>query len=164
MQEIYFHRITELRKNLALLGKKLKVKVSLLGKKLAFEGNALEEYEAAIVFGAMKFGFSAQKALLLKEEGMIFRVINIKKFSRKKNLKEVRARIIGKHGKTKKTIESIAGCHLIIRDNEVGLIGQSESIEELMTGIENLIRGTKQTNTYRYLEKLNTKRKLRGEI
>lgn len=160
MQTIYFKKLNELRKNKLQLEKKLNTKITIIGRQVTLTSkNPLDEYESSIVLNAMNFGFSAKKALLIKEQEMLFRVINIKHFTRKKNLNEVRARIIGTKGKTKRTIENISNCHILIKDNEVGIIGNAEDIEEIITGVTNLIRGTKQSNTYRYLEKMNRRKK-----
>lgn len=157
MEIIGFQKTTELRRARKELEKKLKVEIKIQGRRITVNSKkTLDEYEASQVLEAINFGFSAKKALLIKEQGMLLRIINIKDFTRKKNLKEVRARIIGKQGKTKKTIENISDCPLILRDNEMGIIGYPESIEELIGGITRLIRGTKQSNTYRYLEKMKT--------
>src|SRR3989338_2312506 len=101
MQTIYFKKLNELRKNKSQLEKKLNTKITLKGRQVTLTSkNPLEEYEASIIFDAMNFGFSAKKALLIKEQEMLFRIINIKHFTRKRNLNEVRARIIGTKGKT----------------------------------------------------------------
>ena len=92
---------------------------------------------------------------------MAFRIINIKDFTRRKNLTEVKGRLIGTHGKTKETIEHISGCKIIIRDHQVGIIGHAEEIEHALMGISRLIEGSKQSNVYRYLENSNKKTKKR---
>ncbi len=159
MQTLYFQKTSELKRNLTLLEKKLNIKLMIKGKKVVVHSeNPIDEYEASQVLDAINFGFSARKALLIKEQEMQFRIINIKNFTKKKNLKQVRARVIGTKGKTKKTIEHITNCHLVIKNNEIGLIGSPESIEELITALANLIRGSKQSNTYRYLEKTKSGR------
>ena len=160
MQTLYFPKTSELRRTETELEKKLNVKITIKGKKVTISSsNELDEYEASIILEAINFGFSIQKALLIKEQEMLFRIINIKDFTRKKNLREVRARIIGRQGKTRKTIERILNCHIVIKNNEIGIICETESIEELITAITNLIRGTKQSNTYRYLEGTRTRQK-----
>lgn len=159
MKILIFDKTTELRKNKAELEEKLNIKITTLGKKVTIIGAPIDEYEASLVLDAINLGFSAKKALQLKDESKIFRVLNIKNLTRKKNLQNVRARIIGKEGKTKRTIENITNSDIVIKDNEIGIIADAESIEDTITGISNLIRGTKEANTYRYLEKINTKRK-----
>ena len=155
MEEIYFEKISELRKNLAELRKKLNIEIKLQGRKAIISGDSINEYEASLGLEAISFGFSAKKALLLKDPEMIFRKLQIKNFTKRKDLKEVRGRIIGTKGKTKKTIEEISGCHLILKNNELGIIASTESIEEATLAITNLIKGTKQSNVYRYLERTN---------
>ena len=72
----------------------------------------------------------------------------------------VKSRVIGKEGKSKKTIENISGCDLIINSSAVGIIGPAIAIEKASTAIINLIRGSKHSNVYNYLEKNNSNRKL----
>lgn len=159
MEILIFDKTTELRRNKTELEEKLDIKITIQGRKVTIIGSQIEEYEASLVLDAINLGFSARKALQLKDESKIFRVLNIKNLTRKKNLQNVRARIIGREGKTKRTIENITNSDIVIKDNEIGIIADAESIEDTITGISNLIRGTKEANTYRYLEKINTKRK-----
>ncbi|MEK6888890.1 MAG: KH domain-containing protein [Nanoarchaeota archaeon] len=159
MEKFYFQKISELKKERKNLEDQLKVKISLTGKLVFIEGDSVAEYEASIVMEAMQLGFSVKKALALKDPEMKFLRLHIRDFTRRKNLKDVRARIIGKEGKTKRTIESISDCDIVISDSEVGIIGSTESIEDATTAIKNIIKGSKQANAYRYLERRNaTKR------
>lgn len=159
MEALIFDKLSEIRRERSSLEKQLRVKIRIVGNEVLIDGSSFEEYEAFIVLEAIQFGFSAKKALLLRDEQNVFRKILIKNFTKRKNLEEVRGRIIGRDGKTKKTIENISNCHLIIKGNEVGIIGPAEAIEETTTAITNLIRGSKQANIYRYLERMNAERK-----
>ena len=108
--------------------------------------------------------FQKKKALQLLDPEATFRKIHIKNFTRRKNIGEVRARLIGTEGKTKRTLEEIGSCDIIIGDTEVGIIGSAENIEKTTTAITNLIKGSKQANVYRFLERMNTiEKKRRGE-
>ena len=108
---------------------------------------------------AIGFGFSANRSILLKDPNYSFREITIKDFTTKKKLETVRARLIGKHGKTKETVEKISNSKIIIKDNCVGMIGLADEIEHAITAIVNIIKGSKQSNVYGYLERINrTKR------
>ncbi len=160
METIIFSKTSELRRAQAELEKKLGVSITIKGRKVEIEGEPIKEYEASLVLDAINFGFSAQKALLLKDEDMAFRKIPIKNFTRRKNLMDVKARIIGTKGQTLRTIKEISGCHLELRDNTVGIIGPTLSIEEATTALTNLIKGSKQANVYRYLEQINKTKKL----
>ncbi len=159
METLYFTKLKEIRKERKLLEEKLKVEITIKGRNVSFSGTAIQEYEASTVLEAMQFGFSAQKALVLLEPDMQFKKLRIKDFTRRTNLKDVRARVIGKEGKTKRTLESISDSLICIQKNEVGIIASAEAIEETLTAIKNLIRGSKEANTYSFLERMNTERK-----
>lgn len=159
METLYLEKNLELKRNLAELEKQLKVTIKVTGRRAVIEGEAIDEYEASRVLEAIGLGFTAKQALSLKDDDMVLVRIPIKKVSRRKDLETVRARVIGTEGKTKRTIEHISGCEIVIADQEVGIIGPGEEIEEAKTAVTNLIRGTKSSNTYRFLERMNTERK-----
>ena len=161
METLILERTNEIRKNKRELEKKLNVIMTIEGKRIIIDGNPIAEFTAEQVLNAINFGFSLKKALFLLDTDMQFKILDIKSFTRRKNLKEIRARLIGTEGKTKKTIEEIVDCDLVIneKDNEVGIIGLADSIDEASTAIKNLIRGSKQANVYAFLERMNAERK-----
>lgn len=159
MESFIINRTSEIRKNKAELEDKLKVKISIIGKKVTIEGEAVDEYEASIILEAIDFGFSAKKALMLKDPEILFRRINIKKFSKPQRRSDVRSRVIGTEGKTKRTIENIGNCEMVVNHNEIAIICPASTIEETTTAITNLIRGSKQGNVYAFMEKMNRERK-----
>ena len=161
-ETIYFQKTAELRRTKSQLEKELNVKIKITGRRVSIKGPPMDEYEAMQVLEAINFGFPAKKALLIKDPDMIFTIIHIKDFTRRKNLKEVKARVIGRHGKTKNTLENISGCDIIVKDNLIGIICMAESIETVTTALSNLIRGSKQGNVYGYLEKMNRSKREEG--
>jgi len=162
METLFFENTKELKKEKDRLEKKLNIKIEITGKKVIIEGEPLDEYEATTILDAIRFGFSANIALLLKNSEIIFKKISIRDYTRRKNLIDVKARIIGTKGTTKRTIEEISGCMLMIHNNEVGIIGPVEDVEEATTALTNLIRGAKQANVYKFLEHLNKTQKEEG--
>jgi ribosomal RNA assembly protein len=163
-ETIFMDQTGNLRKDKSKIEEKLEVKIKVEGKKVTIEGEEVKEYEALIVLDAIKFGFPVKTALLAANEGMIFRTLPMKHFTRRKDMEDVRGRIIGTEGKTKRTIEQVSGCSIVIQNNHVGVIGPAESIEEATTAITNLIRGTKQSNVYRFLEKMNAEKKIKSDL
>jgi len=141
---------------------KLKAKIMLKGNLLEINTNPLDEFEAQRMVDALNLGFSANKALKVLDEETAFIKINIKDYANTKNLEVVRARLIGTHGKTKSTIEEITKCDVSIHDNEVGIIGPAEIAENALTAITNIIKGTRQANAYRYLERINTQKRIKN--
>lgn len=159
MESYHIQQTQEIKKNLSLLQQKLGVGINLSKKNIIIEGDSLHEYEASIVFEAVQAGFSVKEALILLNEDMFFRKIPIKSFTRRKKLSEVRGRIIGSEGKTKRTLENIANCKISIKNNYVAIIGSAEQIETTTTALISLIKGSKQSNVYHYLESANTNKK-----
>ena len=155
MPEFYLKDISKIRIKKEFLQKKLNVKIEIKGNIISFEGDPIEEYEASMIFEAINFGFPVETALILKDSEYSYREIPIKDFTRKKNLNPVRARLIGKHGKTRETLEEIAGCKIKIKRSSVGIIGRSDEIEYAITAVTNLIKGSKQANVYSFLERIN---------
>jgi len=158
MESNFLKKISEVKKYKAELEKKLNIKIKIVRNKVFFEGSALDEYEASSVFDALGFGFSIRQALMLKEEDFMFKVVHIKEHT-KRNLRDVKSRLIGKKGKTKKTFSEISNCEVMIREGEVGIIGEAEAIDDVVTAVIHVIRGSKQGNMYRYLEKMNRVKK-----
>src|SRR3989338_9068836 len=107
METIYLENTKAIRKEKADLERALDVKISIKGKEFSISGNPIQEYEASLVLEAMSLGFSSKKALQLKNDEFVFRKISIKQFTRRKDLHDVRARLIGTKGKTKRTMEEI---------------------------------------------------------
>ncbi len=145
-----------------LLKSKLKIKIKNKKNNIIIDGKAENEYIAEQVLNAIDFGFPAKIAVLITEEDLIFEKIYIKKLTKKQNMKAIRARIIGKKGKTLNTLQNLSNCYIILRDeeNEIGIIGRVEDIKNLNDAIESLVKGSKQGNVYAFLEKNQSKPEL----
>lgn len=159
METIYCRNLREIKKERESLERKLKVKIEIKGRNVIIRGDSIDEYVASKILDAVSIGFPLKIACLLQDENFMFEKINIKNFTKRKNLFLIRARIIGTHGKTKKTVEEISDCKVIMKDNIVAIIGPSDSVEYALLGIINIIKGSKQANIYKYLEKINKERK-----
>lgn len=161
METLIFDKPGKIRKNLPELEKRLNVKINYEGKKITISGNSIDEYEASMVLEALNFGFPLKSALSLKDEEMMLTIIPIKRVSRRKDLEVVRGRVIGREGKTKRTIEDVSNCEIALKNNEVAIIGSAESIEEAKAALTKLISGAKEANVYKYLEDRNRDKKER---
>jgi len=153
MRIIYSEKFPRILKSKKKLTQELKVKITNRGKEVSIEGSSENEFIAEKVIDAINFGFPLSYALLIKKEDFMFERISIKEHTKRQNLERIRARIIGRNGKTLKTLCSLTQCFFEIKDNEIGIIGSPERIENAQDAIISLIRGSKQANVYSFLEK-----------
>jgi len=94
-------------KNKERLEKILEIKIANRGREIIIHGSAENEYVAERVVEALDFGFPFSVALLIKEQDFMLEFLSIKNYTKRKDLERVRARIIGKDGKTLKTLNSL---------------------------------------------------------
>jgi len=164
MQEIYTEFIQKVLQNKNKLEQELEVKITNQGKNLFIDGEPDKEFIALQAIGAINLGFSVGKTLLLKNEDIILQTLHIKDITRREDLERIRARIIGKQGKTLKTLNNLTGCEFSLQDNDVGIIGDAEDIKEAMQAITSLICGSKQANVYAHAEREVKKKRLQDQL
>jgi len=153
MEKIFCEKFKRIIKNKNKLEKNLGINVTVKGEEVTIDGPAENEYVAEKVIEALDFGFPFSVALLIKEEDFIFEALNIKNYTKRKDLAAVRARIIGKEGRTLKTLNGLTKCYFEVKDNSVGIIGEPERIRYSNEAIISLARGAKHSNVYSFLEK-----------
>jgi len=153
MKTIISEKISKVIKKKKILEKELNVKIKNRGKEVFVEGNPENEYIAEKIIYALNFDFPFDTVLLIKNENFSFEILNIKDYTRRKDLEIVRARIIGKKGRTLKTLSNLTKCYFELKDNTVGIIGDVEYIKNAESAIIAIIKGAKQSNVYGFLEK-----------
>jgi ribosomal RNA assembly protein len=153
MKKIISEKIIRIIKNKKNLEKELDVLLEINGKEVSISGEPENEYVAERVIEALDFGFPFSDALNIKKEEYLFEILNIKEFTNQKDFERVRGRVIGKDGKALKTISNLSNCHVELSGNKLGIIGDSESIRNVEEACKLLIKGSKHSNVYAYLEK-----------
>ncbi len=153
MKKIHSEKLLRITKNKKRLEKALNIEITNRGREVSIAGKPEDEYIAEKVLEALNFGFPFSDALMIKTEDFLFDVINIKEHTKREDLKRVRARIIGKAGRTLKTLSDLTKCSFEIKNNEVGIIGPPECIQNAQEAIIHLVKGSKQANVYKFLEK-----------
>ena len=142
----------KIKKNKTRLEKALKVKIDIKGEDISIDGKPEDEYIAEKVIEAMDFGFPLQQALQIKERDFLFEIINIKDHTKKRDFHRIKARIIGKDGRALKTLSILTNCDLKIKNHFVGIIGPPECIHSSQEAIISIIKGSKHSNVYKFLE------------
>ncbi len=109
-------------------------------------------------------GFSPERAWRIFNEDVYFEVIDIKDFTGKKEnrMRVLKARIIGKNGKTRKIIEELSGANISVSSHTVAIIGDYFQLETAKHAIEMLLRGSKHATVYNYLERRRREMKYIG--
>ncbi len=107
------------------------------------------------VIRAIGRGFSPEHAFrLFGEETELF-IFDIYDYVGKKesHLIRVKARVIGREGKTKRVIEGLTGALLSVYGHTVAVIADFESMDIAKKAIDMLLAGSEHPTVYRYLER-----------
>jgi len=151
-EQIYSGNTRKIMQNKKTIESSLKIRLFSKNNILTIEGEPENEYIAIQAIEAINLGFPIKEALQLKNENFVLEKINIKSISKRKNLSQVRARIVGEKGRALRTIKDLSNCFIVLHDNTVGIIGYIEDVKKASYALKRLIAGSKHANIYRYLE------------
>jgi ribosomal RNA assembly protein len=114
------------------------------------------------VIKAIARGFSPEKAYKLMEEEMYLHVIDIHDYVGKspKHLRRIKARIIGKEGKTRRIIEGMTGAFLSIYGGTVSILGDFNAVEVSKTAVDMVLNGSEHSTVYKFLERKRREAKM----
>jgi ribosomal RNA assembly protein len=159
--QIYSENTRKILQNRKILEKELKVKINLeiKNKIIIIEGKAEDELIALEAIEAINLGFPISKVILLKNEEFTFRKLQIKAITKRHNLSQVRARVIGAKRKALDTIESLTDTFIALHNNDVGIIGKISDVQKAEYVLVRIIAGSKHANMYAWLEKKKAEEK-----
>jgi len=143
-------RIIKVRKKLE---ERLKVKITNRGREIFIDGDSDKEFIGEKIVLALDMGFAYSEAILILEQDLTLEIMNIKDYTKRHDLERIRGRIIGRDGKTLKTLASLTQCYFELKDNNVAIICDAENLQNARQAIISLIQGSKTSNVYRGLEK-----------
>ncbi len=156
MKTILSEKLPRIIKNKKRLEETLSIKITRRGKEISIQGKPQDEHIAEKIIDALNFGFPFSTAMLIKKEDFVFEMINIKDYTKRKDLKIIRARIIGTRGKTLKILNHLTNCYFELKDNYIGIIGPPEYLESGQKAIIAIIKGSKQSNVYGLMKRNKT--------
>ncbi len=110
--------------------------------------------KARDVVQAIGRGFSEDRALRLLEEDVYLEVLDIKDFARSQaRLEQIRARVIGTRGKTRRLIEELTSVDVSVLGHTVALVGPTFEMAIAREAVVMLLRGSEHATVYRFLER-----------
>jgi ribosomal RNA assembly protein len=158
-RKIEVQNSTKAKKAVPSIEEKLKVNIIFRKKIGSIKGKEFDEFLAEKILRAVDFGFSIEDAMRLVSEDFILDFMDIKSHTRRKNMKDVKGRVIGRKGKALSTIEKLTGAVMVVHDNTVGFIVHTDRLEQIVQALESLIGGSKHGNVFAYLEKQNAQQR-----
>ena len=110
--------------------------------------------KARDIVQAMARGFSEERAFRLLDEEAYLEVLDIKDFAHSRNrIAQVRARLIGTRGKTRRIIEELTGVEVSVFGHTIALIGGPFEMAIAREAVTMLLRGSEHKTVYRFLER-----------
>ncbi|MHB8361508.1 MAG: KH domain-containing protein [Thermoplasmataceae archaeon] len=117
-------------------------------------GDPLKATISTEVVKAIGRGFNPEKAMFLFDENFQLIIIALREFARKgsRRIDEIKGRIIGREGKTRKILEELTDTSISVYGDTVAVIGDYISIKYSIEAINKLLEGRKQRTVYNFLE------------
>ena len=110
--------------------------------------------KAKDVVHAIGRGFSEDRAFRLLDDDVYLEVLDIKDFARSRSrVEQIRARVIGSRGKTRRLIEELTSVDVSVSGHTVSLLGPTYEMAVAREAVLMLLRGSEHATVYRFLER-----------
>ncbi len=140
--------------------KKGKVKLEIDSESGEVEVNGkdvLKLLKSQSVIKAIARGFSPEKAFKLFEDDYLLDIIDISELtSSKKEIENLRGRIIGKKGKAREKIEEKTKSFISVYGKTVSIIAKIEEIQNTRKAVEMLLKGASHSRVYSALKEFES--------
>ncbi len=165
MQQVYITKertksLNEDAKAIKRVEELCKCSISIDEDVVVIEGDAYGEFMAKNVIYAYGRGFDMIDAEKLLGEGTYFASIDLRQsFGNSKRIKQIKARVIGEKGRTKKYMEQVTGSKVSVYGDTVSFIGSNEAVAEAEAAVDALIEGRTHKTAYNKMEFMHRKNK-----
>ena len=128
--------------------------VIILADELSELSDPVNLWKARDIVKAIGRGFNPNKAYKIIEADQVFQLISLRdEIGDSPNTQKlVRARVIGKKGRTRNFIEQATKTFISVYGNTIGIIGEFKMVDITRTAILRLIRGSKHGSVYSFIE------------
>jgi ribosomal RNA assembly protein len=122
----------------------------------------LRALQAEEVVKAIGRGFSPENAYGLFREENYLAVIDLRDYAghKESRQRQIRGRVIGEKGRTRRMIEELTGCKVAIQGSTVAVIGEVEGLDAAKRGIDMLLAGSEHSTVYGFLERKHKEMRL----
>lgn len=112
-----------------------------------------EEWKLRDIILAIGRGFNPDIAMKLFSDDLYLEIISLRDYLKNERaMQRQKARIIGTQGKTKKTIEELAGVNLSIYGHTISIIGDQKGLTLAKDAIMMFLEGKTHSTIYTFLE------------
>lgn len=120
-----------------------------------------EPFKAIEIILAISKGFSPERAYRLLTEDLL-QLIDIRDYAGKSanSIQRIKGRIIGKGGKSRKTIEELTGANISVYGHTIALIGSFQEIKIATEAVSMISKGSSHKSAYNMLQAARRKAKL----
>ena len=127
------------------------------------DGDAASLLQVRDVVNAIGRGFSPERAFKLKEEDMIFDVVDLREIFGKSesDIARIKGRVIGRQGKTRSMLEELTKTNVSIYGHTISIIGDFESASTAREAIMMLIEGKQHSTVYKLLRRRRHEEKIK---
>lgn len=124
--------------------------------------DSLAVFTAKEVVQAIARGFNPKYALLLTKSDYSLEIVNLHEVLGKnqKKITRMKGRVIGRNGKSRKTIESLTDTHICVYGKTLSIIGDMEDVGLARKAVFDLLEGANHASVFKFLEKQNRMKKI----
>lgn len=124
-----------------------------IGKDITISGEAIQVVSGREIIRAFGRGFGFDDCLNLLDEEYFLEILDIGEFGKSKTRQaELKGRVIGEGGVTKKAIEKYADVKVAVYGKTVSMIGKPRNIRVARNAVEMILFGSKHNSVYRFLQ------------